>query len=585
MSKKGGSGRVPPPAPADDPPPQGGTAPAHAVPPPPPTPHALPPAGPRRDPPGGGKRPTKHQGPPSKIGALDRNEVPKSLGTIAIESIPTGSSSLSLSIAPRRDSLTAQVNIDQKAIERAQHRFSSAPPPMGKIVLPRDEPLGRIGRYDILGRLASGGMAEIFLAREVSPGGSSRMVVVKLIKSVVAGDQDFQRMFVREARVIMGLTHPHICHAYEFGEDAAHFYIAMEWVSGISLARVIREVHRTGERLPYPVVAKIFSQLAEALDYAHKARDEEGHSLGLVHRDVSPHNIIISHGGIVKLLDFGVATLTNQGEPSKAGVAVGKLAYMAPEQVKGRGVDRRTDVFALGICLYETLTGERLYKRAHGNESLAAILGDPLPSFAEAGGTVPLALEEIVHRALAKDPDLRYQSAAQMQEALDTYIASTGEVVSSQSISRVVRTRFAEVLEEGVTLTDDVALPSRNPAGNGAVPSVPVPARISKAWIAAATALILGAVAWVTWGPGSAPPNNPNRAPAMDAFSGGGQGTPAPKFAPAATAPPAAEVPDAGREDGSASTDQTKTGSTKPVPKRKPRRTRSKEGLLRDPGF
>jgi serine/threonine-protein kinase len=234
----------------------------------------------------------------------------------------------------------------------------------GEIVIPAAlsaDPIGRIGRYEVLGRIAVGGMAEIYLAREDAPG-ASRILVVKVVRPQLADDTDFGDMFLHEGRVALALKHPSICHTYEFGVDGRRYFMAMEYVHGVTLREAMRRAASRGERLPPPVALKIVAHVAEALDSAHRTRDHAGR-MGVVHRDVTPQNIMIGFDGVVKLLDFGIAQA--QGDPTRGGQTrlEGKLAYLAPEQIRKKRVDGRSDIFSLGVCLYEVLTGRPLFKR------------------------------------------------------------------------------------------------------------------------------------------------------------------------------------------------------------------------------
>lgn len=186
-------------------------------------------------------------------------------------------------------------------------------------------------------------------------------------------------MFLDEARLAIRLQHPNICPIYEFGEAQGTWFIAMEWVNGVPLGKLIRKARASGG-IPVPVTVRVLAQISEALHYAHRARDEQGELLGIVHRDVSPQNIMVSYSGSVKLLDFGVAKAKSHSARTQAGVVKGKLAYMAPEQCRGEEIDARADVFALGVCLFEALTGRPLYHRGTEFETLKAVMDDPVPS-------------------------------------------------------------------------------------------------------------------------------------------------------------------------------------------------------------
>jgi serine/threonine-protein kinase len=308
------------------------------------------------------------------------------------------------------------------------------------------EPVAKIGRYDVIGRLASGGMAEIFLARESGPHTVGRHLVLKRILPHVADDERMVDMFVHEARVCMNLSHPHICPIYEFGEEGGSFFLAMEWVRGVSLRDLL---DRVGGPLPVPLVTKVFADIAGALHHAHTCTDPEGRPLSIVHRDVNPENLMIGFDGVTKLLDFGVAAAaTERKHKTEAGNLKGKFAYISPEQYQGQPLDGRSDVFSLGVSLYEALTGQSLYERASEYETVAAIVLDPdVPSIRAANPEVPPELDVIVQMALAKDRDERYPSADEMQAALLTFAAREGHHVRHADIAASLRELVPDLVD------------------------------------------------------------------------------------------------------------------------------------------
>lgn len=300
------------------------------------------------------------------------------------------------------------------------------------------EPIAKIGRYEVIGRLAVGGMAEIFLARESGPHTVGRHVVLKRILPHVADDERMVDMFIHEARVCMNLQHPHICPIYEFGEDDGTFFLAMEWVRGVSLRELLDRLRRP---LPVPFVIKVFADVAGALHHAHTCTDAAGTPLSIVHRDVNPENLMIGFDGVTKLLDFGVAAAaTKRKHRTEAGNLKGKFAYISPEQYHGKELDGRSDVFSLGVSLYEALTGESLYERASEYETVAAIVLDPeVPSLRDAAPALPQELDDIVQTALAKDRDERYRSADEMQAALLSFARRQGHYVRHADVAAVLR--------------------------------------------------------------------------------------------------------------------------------------------------
>ena len=310
----------------------------------------------------------------------------------------------------------------------------------------------RYGRFELLGRLARGGMAEILLARERALGDAYRYVVVKRILPQSAEDDEYVKMFLGEGRLMMGLSHPNICHVYDVGQDGPTWFIAMEWVHGESLMKLIRRAKNRGVCVPPALAARVVADVASALHGAHTAKDASGRPLGIVHRDVSPHNVMITYEGAVKLLDFGIAKVTSSSDHTTTGIVKGKFAYMAPEQCLGRPLDARADVFALGVCLFETLTGRSLYRRGNDYDTLHAVIKEPVPSVREIDERIPEALDRIVQKALQKDRNDRWQSAQEMQLALEKYLADERQVVSSALVRKMVRRLFAEEILAGPTL-------------------------------------------------------------------------------------------------------------------------------------
>jgi serine/threonine-protein kinase len=336
--------------------------------------------------------------------------------------------------------------------------------------------LAYYGRFALLGRLAFGGMAEIFLARETNAN-ASRHLVVKRILPHVADDEGFVTMFLDEARLAMRLQHPNICPVYEFGEAGGTWFIAMEWVDGVPLGKLIRKARAMGG-VPIPLVVRVLAQTAEALHYAHRARDENGAPLGIVHRDVSPQNIMVAYNGSVKLLDFGVAKAASHETRTQVGVVKGKLAYMAPEQCRGDAIDARADVFALGVCLYESLVGRPLYQRQTDFETLKAVLEDPVPSARALRPEVPPDLDAIVQRALAKTPEARWQSAGELQEALEQWLSDHRERMNAARTAEYLESLYAEEIASGPKLHMGSVAPGAGRLdsllpGGGSVPGLP----------------------------------------------------------------------------------------------------------------
>ena len=363
-------------------------------------------------------------------------------------------------------------------------------PSSGRASLVRAKSIARFGRYDLIGRIAYGGMAEIFLAREVAEAGrAGRFVVLKRVLPHVAEDEHFVEMFVDEARLAMHLNHPNICHVYAFGEEQGSYYIAMEWVDGMPLSKLIRRARERGG-VPIPIALRVVAQVAEALDYAHRACDEAGEPLGIVHRDVSPQNVMVSYDGPVKLLDFGIAKASSHSTRTEAGVVKGKFAYMSPQQCLGEPIDARADVFALGLCLYEILTGRNPFRRQTEFDTMRAIVYEDAPPLADAiaqrepRAEVQRELEALVQRATAKKPEERFQSAAEMQIAIEQALARSGAVVTAAKVGELMHDLFANEIKAGPHLDVRLSTPPGRSAGSSSdhepVPSSPQPANATQ---------------------------------------------------------------------------------------------------------
>ena len=339
-----------------------------------------------------------------------------------------------------------------------------------------------VGGYELVQRLAVGGMAEVFLARRPGPEGFEKRVAVKRILPHLAKQTDFVAMFLDEARLAAKLDHPHIVHIYDFGVDADAYYLAMEYVCGEDLAAIARRAAELGQPLDPIEVALILLAACEALDHAH--------AQGIVHRDVTPANLLVSYDGVVKLADFGIAK--SQAAVSRvqtnAGTLKGKIPYMSPEQARAQPIDRRSDVFSLGIVGWELLTGKRLFQRRTELDMLRAVQMCDVPAIAAVRPTVPAALGVAIETALAASPDDRFASAAELGRALAGWLASTGEVASRARLADTMTRLFgadgaarrmrafdapAETTAAGLALPQEQSAVDRRPSTvGGAVPAM-----------------------------------------------------------------------------------------------------------------
>lgn len=300
------------------------------------------------------------------------------------------------------------------------------------------------GDYFLLGRLNAGGMAEVFLGKSRDPSRNERLLAVKRMLPQLSKDPNFASMFGDEARIARKLHHPNICEIVDEGQHEKQVYIVMEFIHGKDLKVVQHRARQRGEPIPYRVVAFVLAKIAEALDYAHVRTNAEGEPEKIVHRDVSPQNILISYDGIPKLIDFGIAKATNRLASTRVGVVKGKFAYMSPEQATGGDVDGRTDIFALGVVMYELLCGELPFRGSSDISTLKRIArGDYRPVML-AKPDVPKRLADILSRALTRDPAHRYQRAADMAEDFNRYLNEGRRDVSDTVLSAYMRKLFRD---------------------------------------------------------------------------------------------------------------------------------------------
>jgi eukaryotic-like serine/threonine-protein kinase len=293
---------------------------------------------------------------------------------------------------------------------------------------PQADTVKRFGRYTLIRRIAHGGMATLYLARLEGPEGFEKFYAIKKIHPHLAEEREFVAMFLDEARFASQIQHPNVVQIFELGEVAGEFFFAMEYLAGENLATVMKELALRSLPPPRPFIAHVIARVAAGLHAAHELRDPAGAPLGLVHRDVSPQNVLITYDGLVKLLDFGIAKAAGRLSRTATGELKGKYAYMAPEQIIRNDVDRRTDIFSLGIVLYEATTMERLFKDETEVLTLERVARCDVPPPREFDPGYPPELEAIVLRTLRRDPGERYQTAAALADDLDAYVDSAARV-------------------------------------------------------------------------------------------------------------------------------------------------------------
>jgi serine/threonine protein kinase len=301
-------------------------------------------------------------------------------------------------------------------------------------------PFERLGDYDVLAPISEGGMASIWLGRStVRP---DELAALKVIRAEHGRNKEFVAMLVDEAGIATRLEHPNLLRTRSFGHDGKRHFLVMELLRGRSLLDVAKAAHAQGKRLPVDVVAWIGARVADALQYAHDLKDAEGAPLNVVHRDVNPANIFVTREGDPKLIDFGLAKARDRIASTAIGVVKGKLAYLAPEQALGQAADLRSDVFALGVTLWELSLDRRLFLEENDVETVRRVRAADVPNPTTVQADYPPALAAALVRALAKDPKDRWQTAAQLRDALDAYLARAGGT-SSASVRAVLHDLFA----------------------------------------------------------------------------------------------------------------------------------------------
>jgi serine/threonine-protein kinase len=306
----------------------------------------------------------------------------------------------------------------------------------------------RFGAYELLAPLAAGGTAEVFLARHTGHPGVDRLLVVKQLLPEIADDPEFRKMFLDEARLGAKLTHPNVVYTLELGEVDGRAFIALEYLPGMTAGQLAaRARERVPGGLPAEIAAAIVRDACLGLHHAHEARMSDGTPLRIVHRDVSPQNLIVTWTGEVKVVDLGIAHAAVREARTRTGLVKGKFAYMAPEQCRGEPVDRRTDVFAAAVVLHELLAGAPLFKRRTTMETYQAILSGQVPPPSSANRAVDAELDAVVLRALAIDPARRTPTAAQLAAELDAWLARRGVGPTPPRVAQLYATHFARELD------------------------------------------------------------------------------------------------------------------------------------------
>jgi eukaryotic-like serine/threonine-protein kinase len=315
-----------------------------------------------------------------------------------------------------------------------------------------------IGRYSLYGKIASGGMATVHLGKLLGPVGFSRTVAIKKLHSHFTEDTEFVSMFLDEARLAARIRHPNVVPTLDVVATDGELFLVMDYVQGETLSRMIRQTSLRGETIPLPIVAAIFSGVLHGLHAAHEAKNERGEFLGVVHRDVSPQNIMVGLDGVARVLDFGVAMAAGRLQKTRQGQIKGKIAYMSPEQIHGSAATRLTDIYAVSVVLWETLTGKRLFHAPTELSVLQNVLEAPVPPASQYAQHLPAGLDAIIARGLHRDPEQRYATARAMAAAIEGLLPLAIPVQVGEWVERIASAslanqaaRIAELESSGVS--------------------------------------------------------------------------------------------------------------------------------------
>ena len=328
------------------------------------------------------------------------------------------------------------------------------------------------GKYYLLERISVGGMAEVFKAKAFGVEGFERLIAVKRILPSIAEDHEFITMFIDEAKIAVQLNHANIAQIFDLGKVGDSYFIALEYVPGKDLRAIFDKMRKLKELIPIPMACYTIMKVCEGLDYAHNKKDAAGRDLNLVHRDVSPQNVLISYDGEIKIIDFGIAKAAGKAGKTQAGILKGKFGYMSPEQVRGLPLDRRSDIFSVGICLYELLTGERLFIGESDFSTLEKVRNVEIIPPSTYNRRIPEELERIVLKALAKEVEDRYQTAMDLHDDLQTFMYTSGNFFARKDLATFVAKMFTSDIEKEQA-SNEIAI------GKARSTSPPPPGRVS----------------------------------------------------------------------------------------------------------
>lgn len=327
-----------------------------------------------------------------------------------------------------------------------------------------------LGDYSILLKLASGGMATVYVGRRRGVRGFERLVAIKCCHPHLRDDEEFSSMFLDEARLAASIRHPNVVGTLDVS-DGELLYLVMEYVEGFSLGNLIRQASKASKRLSPGLVIRVLSDTLTGLHAAHELRDADGELLDLVHRDVSPQNILVGVDGTARITDFGIAFASARSTVTQEGRIKGKFSYLAPEQAKSQAITRRMDIFSAGTVLWEALVGRALFRRQDDAATLGAVLNEPIPRPSSLVAGLPAGLDDVVMKALEREPDARYQTAADFADALE---ALKVESAKARTVSSYMQTVFKRELAERRDRIKKAPEHSLAPPGSG-TRSIPVP--------------------------------------------------------------------------------------------------------------
>ncbi len=328
------------------------------------------------------------------------------------------------------------------------------------------------GKYYLLDRISVGGMAEVFKAKAFGVEGFERLIAVKRILPSIAEDEEFITMFIDEAKIAVQLQHANIAQIFDLGKVGDSYFIALEYVSGKDMRSIFDRMRNNGQSIPVPMAAYITMKVCEGLDYAHNKKDAAGRDLNLVHRDVSPQNVLVSYDGEIKIIDFGIAKAAGKAGKTQAGILKGKFGYMSPEQVRGLPLDRRSDIFAVGICLWEMVTGERLFVGESDFSTLEKVRNVEITPPSTYNRRIPDDLEKIILKTLSKEVEDRYQSAMDLHDDLQSWMYTSGSFFARKDLGAFMHEVFRVEIDKEAASTEG--------AGELVRSTVPPPPKVAR---------------------------------------------------------------------------------------------------------